>query len=125
MEGYDLHFASVSRSYQKDVPDYSYSLIRDASRWNKLGIIVLAFQVGYIVSKVRPHFVISTGAAPGVFALAFGKLFRARTIWVDSVANADQLSLSGKLAGKFADLWLTQWPHLEAVRGPRFSGSVL
>jgi hypothetical protein len=69
--------------------------------------------------------VISTGAAPGYFAVRIGKLFGARTIWVDSVANAEELSLSGKEAGRHVDLWLTQWPHLARPEGPHFKGNVL
>ena len=73
----------------------------------------------------RPDVVLSTGAAPGFFAILFGKLLGARTIWVDSIANAEQLSLSGKKAGRFADLWLTQWPHLAQPGGPLYKGSVI
>jgi hypothetical protein len=54
----------------------------------------------------------------------------ARTIWLDSIANVDELSLSGQMAGRFADLWLTQWPHLTEAdslgqRRPAFAGTVL
>ena len=33
-------------------------------------------------------------------------LFGAKTMWIGSIANVQQLSSSGKLAGKFADVWL-------------------
>jgi hypothetical protein len=69
--------------------------------------------------------VISTGAAPGYFALRFGKRLGARTIWLDSIANVDELSLSGQRAGKYAGLWLTQWQHLATPAGPHFAGAVL
>jgi hypothetical protein len=69
--------------------------------------------------------VISTGAAPGYFALRFGKLIRARTIWLDSIANAEELSTAGKKVQRYADLWLTQWTHLATTAGPRFGGAVL
>jgi len=62
---------------------------------------------------------------PVVFALLFGKMLGAKTIWVDSIANAEALSVSGEKVGKYADLWLTQWPHLEKQAGPSFKGSVL
>jgi hypothetical protein len=69
--------------------------------------------------------VISTGAAPGLFGVAIGSLLGARTIWVDSIANGEELSLSGHRARRFADLWLTQWPHLASKDGPFYRGSVL
>ena len=77
------------------------------------------------MARVRPDAVITTGAAPGYFALRLGRLFGARTIWIDSMANAEELSLSGQKARRHADLWLTQWEHLAKPDGPQFLGSVL
>jgi exopolysaccharide biosynthesis glucuronosyltransferase PssD len=73
----------------------------------------------------RPDVVISTGAAPGYIAIRLGKLLGAKTVWLDSIANVEHLSMSGALVGRYADLWLTQWPHLEKEDGPRFKGAVL
>ena len=80
----------------------------------------------WIVAKERPDYVISTGAAPGYMSILFGRLFGAQTIWVDSIANVDRLSMSGKWAGKIANLWLTQWPQLaKPEHGPFFAGAVI
>jgi hypothetical protein len=76
---------------------------------------LLVRSIGGIVKTLRdfrPDVVITTGAAPGAVALLIGKLLGAVTIWVDSVANSEELSLSGKFARGFADLRLTQWEHL-------------
>lgn len=88
--------------------------------------ILLILQMLWLVLKFRPDVVITTGAAPGLVALQIGKLFGARTVWIDSLANAEKISLSGKLAERYADLWLTQWPHL-VERYPNLTsfGSVL
>jgi hypothetical protein len=69
--------------------------------------------------------VVTTGAAPGYWAIRFGKLIGARTIWIDSIANAEELSMSGRLASKVADVCLTQWPHLDGEHGAQYAGSVL
>jgi len=68
---------------------------------------------------------VTTGAAPGYLAIRLGRLMGAKTIWVDSVANAEELSMSGRLAGRHAGLWLTQWAHLAGRPGPEYRGSVL
>jgi len=44
---------------------------------------------------------------------------------VDSIANAERLSLSGHMACRHANLMLTQWPHLASSEGPEYQGSVL
>lgn len=99
--------------------------ITDANRWHKMRLIKAAWQVLMILVRERPDVVITTGAAPGYLALRLGKVFRARTVWIDSIANAEELSLSGKKIGKHADLWLTQWPNLEKEDGPNYKGAVL
>ena len=124
-EGAALHYVTVRSDYRGDVDAGSFYTVRDATRWNPVGVAVLAVQVLFLVYKVRPDIVISTGAAPGYFAVRFGKLFHARTIWVDSLANVEELSKSGKLAGRYADLWLTQWPELARDGGPEYAGQVL
>jgi UDP-N-acetylglucosamine:LPS N-acetylglucosamine transferase len=85
----------------------------------------MAMRVAVILLVERPDVIVSTGAAPGYFALRLGKFLGLRTIWVDSIANVERLSLSGQRVGRFADLWLTQWPHLAAAGGPSYHGSVL
>lgn len=122
---YEIIFVTVLASYRSEVPNNKFYLVNDATRWTKFKLIGLAVRLGWIVFKERPRVILSTGAAPGYFALLFGRLFGARTIWVDSITNIDQLSMSGSLVGKFADLWLTQWPHLAKANGPHYGGSVL
>ena len=85
----------------------------------------MAIQILWILVRTRPHVIVSTGAAPGYFALRLGKLLGARTVWLDSIANAGELSMTGRLVRKYADLWLTQWPHLAGPAGPDFRGGVL
>lgn len=73
----------------------------------------------------RPGVVLSTGALPGVIALVLGKALGAHTIWIDSIANAEEMSKSGKLARTFADHWLTQWPDIALATDARYEGSIL
>ncbi len=103
----------------------SVSVGRHGQRQSRVGLLKVALRIAWILLRERPHTVISTGAAPGYFAMRIGKLLRARTVWIDSIANADRMSMSGELVRKYADLWLTQWPHLAGRDGPNYAGSVL
>jgi UDP-N-acetylglucosamine:LPS N-acetylglucosamine transferase len=118
-------FVTVDQAYGRQVPAHRVYTIKDATRWNKFGLIRMALQLAWIIWKERPGVVVSTGAAPGYVALRLGRLLGARTIWLDSMANVERLSLSGEKVGPYADLWLTQWPHLARPEGPYYSGSVL
>lgn len=124
--GCDVVFATVKEGYRSDVgPGVEFRIIPDANRWNKLGLLRVLFGIFKLLWRERPDVVISTGAAPGYFAIRLGNLFGARTIWVDSIANGEELSLSGQKAGPHASLWLTQWAHLAKPNGPHYRGSVL
>ena len=118
-------FVTVSESYRSQIAGQRFYSVNDATRWNKFGLIWMALRLVWIIWKEKPEVMISTGAAPGYIALRLGRLVGARTIWLDSIANIERLSLSGEKIGRHADLWLTQWPHLAKAGGPHYAGSVL
>lgn len=122
---HDVAYVTVSEAYRCDVGGRRLYPIVDATAWNKFKLVWQALQILLVFLRERPEIVVSTGAAPGYFALRIGKLFGARTIWLDSIANVDVLSRSGRQVGDFADLWLTQWPHLATLQGPFCRGAVL
>lgn len=122
---HDVTWVTVREAYRKDVPGESFHVIPDATRWDKWGLVKCAAKIAWLMLRVRPHVVVSTGAAPGYFGLRLAKLMRARTVWIDSIANVDELSMSGQKIGRHADLWLTQWEHLASESGPQFRGAVL
>lgn len=107
------------------VPASNLRVVTEGNRWQKVKLLKQLVQLFSIMVLLRPNAVITTGAAPGYFALRIGRLLNARTIWIDSIANAEELSLSGQRVRRHADLWLTQWEHLAKPEGPRFLGSVL
>jgi UDP-N-acetylglucosamine:LPS N-acetylglucosamine transferase len=119
-----LNYASTS-DCPPNITEDNFTQLPEASRWNKWGLVKLAFAALFIITRVRPDVVVSTGAAPGLLCIVFGKLLGAQTIWIDSIANGEQMSMSGKLSRRFADVWLTQWPELATENGPEFRGSVL
>jgi len=124
-EGCDLAFATVFDGYRSEISDARFYLVPDSNIRDKFAMFRTALKVLTVLVRERPDVIVSTGAAPGYFALYFGKWMGARTIWIDSLANAEKLSLSGQKAGCCADLWLTQWPHLAGGNGPQFHGSVI
>ncbi len=102
-----------------------YYVIGEANRWQKLKLLRALGQIAFILLKIRPDVVITTGAAPGFFALRLAALMGSRTVWIDSIANAEELSLAGRKAERHSDLWLTQWEHLAAKDGPQYKGKVI
>lgn len=135
---FDSHervWCSVLAEMRAEVAPDAFHLVPDASRWSKLRLAWSALRVLLALVRVRPDVVVSTGAAPGYFAILFARLVGARSVWIDSVANAEELSMSGRKASRIATITLTQWPELgeelpaDARRRSRgtvyFAGSVV
>lgn len=121
----DVHFATVGAAYAADVAPRPLHVVPDATRWDRWSVARLAWSVLVLLVRLRPDVVFTTGAAPGALALVIGRLLGAKTIWLDSIANVERMSGSGRWVRRFAELWLTQWPHLAAPGGPEYAGAVL
>jgi UDP-N-acetylglucosamine:LPS N-acetylglucosamine transferase len=121
----DVIYMTTNRELAEQNKEHQFFAVPDASRWDRMRIVLLACKMLWIIIWIRPDVVISTGALPGFFAIFFGKKFGAKTIWVDSIAKSETLSMSGQKAGKYADLWLTQWEHLACLEGPQYYGAVI
>ena len=121
----ELVLATVNASDLEEYPDHRSYVLVDANRWDRLRLLRCLLRVLVMLLRERPDVIFTTGALPGGLAIWLGRHLGARTIWLDSIANADCLSMTGQHLGRTADLWLTQWPHLEKPGGPRYAGSVL
>ena len=65
-----------------------------------------------ILRQERPDVVISTGAGVAVPFLWMGRLLGIRTIYIESLARIQTLSLSGKLLYPTVHRFVVQWPDL-------------
>jgi UDP-N-acetylglucosamine:LPS N-acetylglucosamine transferase len=126
LDQHDTTYVTVQADYEKLVGRGArFFKVTDATRWSKFDLLRMILEVLWVVLKERPDIVITTGAAPGVAAIRAGKLIGARTIWIDSIANIEKMSMSGESIRPYADLWLTQWEHLARPDGPSYLGAVL
>lgn len=124
--GCDCQFVSTAGGMTAPVGNRPVFSVQDSSRDSLVTLLHTTAALWKIMRDFRPDVVISTGAAPGAVALLLGKLIGARTIWIDSIANSDELSLSGKAVRLVADVWLTQWPELANGNGKlAYLGQVL
>lgn len=120
----ELAFASTHDKCVNMVEGYSFHKLIEFSRWNWYKMFPAFINDLNIVRKERPDVVITTGAAPGLIVLFAAFLLGKKTIWVDSIANVNHLSLCARVAKKFATRCYTQWEELEG-KGVDFSGNVI
>ena len=75
---------------------------------------------------LRPDVVVTTGSMPLALFCFWSRIFGARIAWIDSVAQVDKMSLSGRFVRRFADLCLVQWPDVAArTEGTEYAGELL
>jgi UDP-N-acetylglucosamine:LPS N-acetylglucosamine transferase len=123
-EGHEVAYLTTDPGHRAEVGGARFYHVEDANRWEKVKLARSAIKIVWVLVRERPDVVVSTGAAPGYLALRLARFVGARTAWVDSVANVEELSMSGRLASSAADLCLTQWPHLAGGRVD-YQGAVL
>lgn len=99
--------------------------IPDCNADTPLRILLCVVVTGWQVIRHWPQAIVTTGALPGVIALAWGRAIGARTLWIDSIANAEELSASGRLARRIAHRTLSQWPAVAKAEGVDYRGALL
>ncbi len=118
-------YATVNPKSAADVKGHNFHAIPDGNRDTKFSLIRMALKVLWVVLKTRPNIVISTGAAPGYFACRFARLIGAKSLFIDSIANAEELSLSAQLATSHASRVYSQWPKVADKNNLPYHGSIL
>ena len=62
--------------------------------------------------KIRPNVIVTTGAQTAVFMCYLAKLFRKKIIYIETFANIETKSMSGKLVYPIADIFVVQWESM-------------
>lgn len=119
----DVAYVSTAEEGRPD-GSVSFDVVSNFSRSNPWLAFSQIKKMHRIIKRERPCLVVTTGAAPGLLALMVAKTMGISTLWIDSVANADRLSMCGRIASRLADRTLTQWPHLATGR-VEYHGNVL
>lgn len=125
LEQYDVRFATTDAAIAHQRGIEAFETLPDCNQNKPFQSLLCSLKALLIVLRLRPDVVLSTGAAPGYFCLLAGRLIGARTLWIDSVANGEQLSMCGKLSRRTAHECLTQWEHLADETHVRYRGAVL
>ena len=73
--------------------------------------IINFFNALLILRKSKPDLVVSTGASLAVPFILASKLYKIKTIFIETIGRPDDLSLSAKLVYNIVDELYVQWPE--------------
>ena len=75
--------------------------------------------------KFRPKYIVTTGAHIAGPMCCIGKIFGSKIIFIETFANINTKTITGKIVYKFADLFLVQWEDmLKLYPKAKYWGSV-
>lgn len=125
--GYDTFCVATSDLVREKLRKYGkVYIVGECNRQHPLRVIRVLLRCIRIVFQEKPQVVISTGAAAGCIECFLSKLIGAKIVWIDSIANIERLSLSGRMVRYIADLFLVQWPELTGkYKNVQFAGAVI
>lgn len=82
---------------------------------NLKNLIRNTFLAWKVLRKEKPDVIISSGAAVAVPFFYLGKLFGAKTVYIEVFDRIDGPTLTGKLVHPIADLFIVQWEEMKQV----------
>ncbi len=68
-----------------------------------------------IIRKEKPKLIISSGAGVAVPFFYIGKIFGAKTIFIEVFDRMDKPTMTGKLVYPVADIFIVQWEEMKKV----------
>lgn len=66
----------------------------------------------FLYIKIRPKVIITTGTHTAVPISYFGKLFGTKVVFIETFANSETKTISGKMIYPIANLFIVQWESM-------------
>ena len=70
------------------------------------------FKSLFFYLKIRPNVIVTTGAHTAGPMCCIGKIFGSKIVYIETFANSETKSVTGKMVYKFADLFIVQWEDM-------------
>ncbi len=78
-------------------------------------LIINTVRAWKILRKEKPDLIISSGAAVAVPFFYLGKLFGAKTIFIEVFDRIDKSTMTGRLIYPVADRFIVEWEEMKSV----------
>ena len=78
-------------------------------------LLTNCFISAFLYFKIRPDFIITTGAHTAGPMCCLGRIFGSRVIYIETFANRKSKTITGSQVYKFADLFIVQWESMKEL----------
>lgn len=118
-EKYDYHLITektksnenLKKEYKNKI-DYLLYGTKDKILIYPLKLLINCFKSLYLYFKIRPNYIVTTGAHTAGPMCCIGKIFGSKIIFIESFANSSTKTITGRLIYYFADLFIVQWESM-------------
>ena len=123
-KGYEVHYIGSYTGIEKklledmDIPYYGISSGKlrryfDVKNFADPFRVVKGYTQAYnLLRKIKPDVVITTGAHTAVAMCYIAKPFRKKIIYIETFANLESKTLTGRLIYPIADVFIVQWENM-------------
>ena len=74
--------------------------------------IFLCFRTIYLYFKIKPKYIVTTGTHTAGPMCYLGKIFGSKIIYIETFANRNRKTVTGRLIYPIADLFIVQWEEM-------------
>ena len=77
--------------------------------------LMMIFKSIYILLKIRPKAIVTTGTHTAVPICYIGKIFGVKIVYIETFANINTKTLAGKIIYPIADKFIVQWESMKKL----------
>ena len=118
-EKYDYHIITEkdkTNEYLQDKYDGKVSYLPYGTRSHMITYIIkylyLIIKTFFLYFKIRPKVIVTTGTHTAGPMCYLGKIFGSKIIYIETYANINKKTATGRLIYPIADLFIVQWEEM-------------
>lgn len=103
---------SLKEKYQNKVNYLIYGT-KDHPLIYPFKLLANCFKSLYFYFRIHPDYIITTGAHTAGPMCLIGKIFGSKVIYIETFANINTKTITGRLLYPFADMFIVQWHSMK------------
>ena len=104
-------FSTIKDKYGKRISYLPYGTRKKLFRYIFI-YFFLCLKTIYLYCKIRPKYIVTTGTHTAGPMCYLGKIFRSKIIYIETFANKNKKTATGRLIYPIADLFIVQWEEM-------------
>jgi UDP-N-acetylglucosamine:LPS N-acetylglucosamine transferase len=121
-EKYDYHIVTEKDSFTITLKDKYKDRITYLPYGTRRRFFTYIFKYAFTIIKsiflyikLRPKYIVTTGTHTALPICFFGKIFGSKIIFIETFANMNSKTMSGRIIYPITDLFIVQWESMQKI----------